>query len=368
MVIRECFQVIGGNSGLTENIIYQNPPKNEQRSVKVYSGATLDTTLLGSVDKDTVLNGKQMAVFRAPAIIIVRKGLAGKTKFVEKGIFTINDDAYVITVKEKYSDQINIEWAQKVLPNYADSCITSKGTNATFSKEQFLDMEFSFPPMQEQEEIVRIYRDIYVLKCNMNALNERLERLEHYSIHSDAICKMNAGKIFDLKGGNSGLTEELIYWNQPTEEKDVVFVYSSSTDIQTNMGIISKNARIKDVPIKIFEGPALILSRNGQAGKAMFIDKGMFTINDHAYVLTVKEEYKKQVCLEWFSCICEKYTKNCVTSKDANGTFNKEIFLKEQIELIDFEMQKNIVEKKRSLHTIHAKLKTFLRILGEIEN
>ncbi len=115
MVIRECFQVTGGNSGLTESVIYQNPPKNEEQSVKVYSGSTLETTLLGSVDKDTMLNGKRMSVFTAPAIIIVRKGLAGNTKFVEKGIFTINDDAYVITIKEKYLDKINIEWAQKVL-------------------------------------------------------------------------------------------------------------------------------------------------------------------------------------------------------------------------------------------------------------
>ena len=119
MVIRECFQVTGGNSGLTESVIYQNPPNNEEQSVKVYSGSTLETTLLGSVDKDTMLNGKRMSVFTAPAIIIVRKGLAGNTKFVEKGIFTINDDAYVITIKEKYLDKINIEWAQKVLQSYA---------------------------------------------------------------------------------------------------------------------------------------------------------------------------------------------------------------------------------------------------------
>ena len=363
MVIRECFEITGGNSGLTESVIYQNPPKNEKQSVKVYSGATLETTLLGSVDRNTMLNGKRISVFCAPAIIIVRKGLAGNTKFVEKGIFTINDDAYVITIKEKYLDKIDIEWVQKVIQNYAEGCITSKGTNATFSKEQFLDTEFSYPPMQEQKEIVHICRNIDALKYKINTLAERLERLDHYMIHNDAVCKVNAGKIFELKGGNSGLTEEFIYWNQPKEEKDAVVVFSSSTDMQTNMGGISKNARLKNAPIKVFQGPAIILSRNGQAGKAMFIEKGAFTINDHAYVLTVKQEYKKQVCLEWFSYICEKYTKNCVTSKDSNGTFNKEIFLKEQIELIDYNMQKKIVKKKRSLHTIQEKIKCFMAIL-----
>ncbi len=194
-------------------------------------------------------------------------------------------------------------------------------------------MEFSYPPMQEQKDIVRIYRDIDALKYKMNILDERLERLDCYIIHSDAVV-----------------------------------VFSSSTDMQTNMGVISKNARLKEAPIKIFHGPAIILSRNGQAGKAMFIDKGAFTINDHAYVLSVKPEYKEYVDLEWFSYVCEKYTKNGVTSKDSNGTFNKEIFLKEQIELIDYEMQKQIVKKKRSLHVIQAKLKCFIAVLGKTEN
>ncbi len=68
-------------------------------------------------------------------------------------------------------------------------------------------MKFSYPPMQEQKDIVRIYRDIDALKYKMNILDERLERLDCYIIHRDAVV-----------------------------------VFSSSTDMQTNMGVISKNA------------------------------------------------------------------------------------------------------------------------------
>lgn len=79
MVMREYFNVYGGNSGLTESIIYWNPPKNKKRNIVVYSGATLDMTLMGNIDSATTINGKPIKIFTAPAIVIVRKGLAGKT-------------------------------------------------------------------------------------------------------------------------------------------------------------------------------------------------------------------------------------------------------------------------------------------------
>lgn len=368
MVIRECLNVAGGNSGLTEEIIYWNPPKGKERSVTVYSGATLGSTLMGAVDQGTMINGKHIKTFAAPAIVIVRKGLAGKTKFIEKGIFTINDDAYVITVKDKYIDKINLKWVEKVVQNYADKCVTSKGTNGTFSKEQFLNLEFFYPSLEEQEEIIRVCNDIDSLKRKMYDFDERLKKLEKYIICSDTVYQKAAGKIFDIKGGNAYLTEEFIYNNQPIDEKEAIVVFSSSTDTATNMGVISKNARIDGEQIKCFQGPALIISRNGQAGKSIFVAKGSFTINDHAYVLTVKKAYKRQIDLEWFSYVSEKYTKNCVTSKDSNGTFSKEVFLKEQIDVIDYDVQKKIVRKKKNLYILHSRLKKFIKILDGKED
>lgn len=365
MVIRELFNIYGGNSGLTESIIYQNPPQSRERSVTVYSGATLDSTRLGDTDKDAVINGRKIKIFSAPALIIVRKGLAGKTKLIGEGTFTINDDAYVITVKKKYIDEIDIEWAWKVIENYAIHCISSKGTNATFSKEQFLDMEFLYPPLKEQKEIIRVCRNIDMLKQKMHMFDGQLKKLDACIISSDAVCTKQAERIFDIKGGNPGLTEEFIYNNQPSDKKEAITVFSSSTDTATNMGTVSRNARIGGETIKIFQGPALIISRNGQAGKVTFIEKEVFTTNDHAYVLTVKPAYEREIDLEWFAYVSEKYTKNCVTSKDSNGTFNKEIFLREQIDIANYDMQREIVNIKKNMHELHFRLKKFVSILDE---
>lgn len=363
MVMREYFNVYGGNSGLTESIIYWNPPKNKKRTIVVYSGATLGTTLMGNVDSATMINGKPIKIFTAPAIVIVRKGLAGKTKYIAAGKFTINDDAYVIKVKDKYIEEIDVEWFEKNIHRYIEACITSRGTNGTFSKEQFLDTDFTYPSMIEQKEIVDIYKSIDDLNCKVSALCERIKKLNGYVIEGVTDFQKEAGKLFDIKGGNSGLTEEFIYNNQPINEEDAIVVYSSSTDEATNMGVISKNSKLKGENIKCFKGPAAIIARNGQAGKVMFIEKGMFTINDHAYVLTVKPAYKKTIALEWFVDVAEKHTKNCVTSKDANGTFSKEVFLKEEIDVPEYLIQKKIVKKKKGLKLVYSKLNLLLKVI-----
>lgn len=363
MVMREYFNVFGGNAGLTESIIYWNPPKTEERNIIVYSGATLDTTLMGSIDAAAVINGRPVKIFAGPAIVIVRKGLAGKTKYIGAGKFTINDDAYVIKVKDKYAGEINIEWAEKIIHKYTDSCITSRGTNGTFSKEQFLDLDFTYPSMDEQKEILEIYKSIDNLNCKVSEILGHIKKINKCIISDGAEIQKEAGTLFEMSGGNAGLTEEFIYNNQPMDEEDAIMVYSSSTDKTTNMGFVSRKAKIKGKHIKCFSGPAAIIARNGQAGKVIYIESNLFTINDHAYVLRVKSANKKIIDLEWFADVAEKYTENCVTSKDANGTFCKEIFLKEQINMPGYLTQKEIMEKKKSLSEIYSKLEMLAEVI-----
>ena len=200
--------------------------------------------------------------------------------FIEKGMFTINDHAYVLTVKpaykktialewfvdvaEKYTkncvtskdangtfskevflkEEIDVEWFEKNIHRYIEACITSRGTNGTFSKEQFLDTDFTYPSMIEQKKIVDIYKSIDDLNCKVFDLCERIKKLNGYVIEGVTEFQKEAGKLFDIKGGNSGLTEEFIYNNQPINEEDAIVVYSSSTDETTNMGVISKNSKL----------------------------------------------------------------------------------------------------------------------------
>ncbi|MDP2797394.1 MAG: N-6 DNA methylase [Methanoregula sp.] len=137
--------------------------------------------------------------------------------------------------------------------------------------------------------------------------------------------------IFTVTGGNSGLTEEFIYNNQPTNEEESIKILSSAT-LQTNlMGSISQNAKPNNKFLKIFNGECIVIARNGYAGKMTYLNNGKFTTNDHAYVLTPKNSWKNKINLRWFVYQYQELFYNLVTSKSDNATFNKEYIEKQEI-------------------------------------
>jgi type I restriction-modification system DNA methylase subunit len=146
-------------------------------------------------------------------------------------------------------------------------------------------------------------------------------------------------EMFDYLPGNHGLTEEIIYEQQPTSEEDSVPIFSGSQDNETPIGYICRNANNKDgKPISYFEGPCLILTKDGSAGLLTFKEKGQeFTINHHACVLKVKEDWTNKVHLRWFAHRYQKTLFQAVTSKSDNRVFSTEWFerLKFDIPLYD---------------------------------
>jgi len=151
--------------------------------------------------------------------------------------------------------------------------------------------------------------------------------------------------IFNIDGGNAGLTEEFIYQNQPMTKEEAIPILSSAT-IQTNlMGIVSRNAKIEKRSLKIFSSPAILVTRNGFAGQMTYIDESEFTTNDHAYVMTVKPEWKDKVNLRWFTSQYQELFKNLVTSKSDNATFSKEYAEKQKVIIPDITIQNTIADK-----------------------
>ena len=51
------------------------------------------------------------------------------------------------------------------------------------------------------------------------------------------------------------------------------------------------------------------------------------------------------------------------TSKDANGTFSKEVFLKEEIDVPEYSIQKKIAKKKKDLKLVYSKLNLLLKVI-----
>lgn len=152
-------------------------------------------------------------------------------------------------------------------------------------------------------------------------------------------------EIFKIHGGNSVLTEKIIYENQAKDPKDNIAVYSSATEEAFSLPKVDKNLLINDKHIKTFskDKSYIIIARNGKAGLMNIINGIDFTINDHAYVMELKKPFIDKINLEYFIFKYQLDFLGFVSSKDANGTFSKEIAQNYEIEIEPIEVQEELI-------------------------
>ena len=177
--IKTVFNIIGGNGDLTEKFIYQNQPLNEDTKIRIYSGSTIQSNSLGFIDKTAQKRSRKLKIFQAPAIIVVRKGLAGTMKYVKDGGFTTTDDAYTMILKKEWEDRVNLRWFASQYHELFKNLVTSKSDNATFSKEYAEMQDVELPDIEVQNRISEKLHEIDMLVDTMEQLKkESLELLK----------------------------------------------------------------------------------------------------------------------------------------------------------------------------------------------
>lgn len=158
------------------------------------------------------------------------------------------------------------------------------------------------------------------------------------------------GEIFQVIGGNIGLTEEFIYNNSPNNDRESVPILSSATIEATKMGAVSRDATPNAETLQVFHAPAIVVARNGTyAGKMTFIEEDEFTTNDHAYVMIPKPDWKHKVNLRWFCYQYQELFWNLVTSKSDNATFSKDYAEKVIVKLPKREEQNTLGKKLKRI-------------------
>jgi len=180
--ISNVFNIRGGNSRLIEEFIYQNLPESEEDKIEILTGATLETSAMGFISKKAKPNNKNLKIFEGPAILVVRKGIAGKMTYIPKGRFTTNDDAYVLTPKEAWKDKINLEWFISEYQELFLKIVTSKSDNATFSKEYAERQIIQIPYIDEQNRIMQKLTPLKVLIQKLCEIENKIDELLEYTI------------------------------------------------------------------------------------------------------------------------------------------------------------------------------------------
>jgi len=359
------FYFIGGNSGLTEEFIYNNQPTREDEKIEVYSGATKGKNFIGFISSKAEIKGKEIKKINTPVILVVRKGKAGKMILIRTGKICITDDAYILIPKKNWVEKIYLNWFIHQYQELFYNLVTSKSDNATFNKQYAEKQHLTIPDynvqikqMEKHELLYKIRKNILLIKASIGkTVSDSIINIEGKNIES-------LGVIFQFVGGNSELTEEFIYNNQPNFEDEKIPVYSSSTQLTNFMGYISNKARPNDKKLKIFDEPCILVSRNGYAGRMSFIPSGAFAVNDHAYVMILKDEWEKKIDLRWFVYQYQELFQNLVTSKSDNATFNKEYAEKQKVIIPTYKDQTKI---SRELSKLDDNIDMLNNIVGQID-
>ena len=109
IAISKCLNFLSGNSGLTEEFIYKKLNYEGPR-YKVLSGSTDPKEYLGKVPLCTI-QGRKLKIFnRKQGLLVTRKGKAGSIRYLDKGRYTINDDAYILYLREDCEYLLNLRW------------------------------------------------------------------------------------------------------------------------------------------------------------------------------------------------------------------------------------------------------------------
>lgn len=357
--VKTYFYVGRGTSGITEELAY-----NLYGDLPIISATSDKFSVFAHISYEYAKD-KNM-ILEKPAILIVRVGKAGKTQIVKYPKYVVTENVLYLQPKKEFEKDFNLKWVEQYLAKKLER--HSRGElkgQRNISAEIIYRINLEKIDKRIQDEIATLRNMCEKIKpTTVDAILQCQSLLRTNNItHGE---KKEISTVFNIRGGNSGLTEEFIYHNLPEVEEDKIEILTSATSERTAMGFISKNAKPNNKKLKIFECPAILVARNGYAGTMTYIPRGRFTTNDHAYVLTPKKAWKDKIDLEWFISAYQKLFWRIVTSKSDNATFSKEYAERQIIQLSHKDKQNRIMQKLTSLKSLIQKLHAIENKIDEL--
>lgn len=322
-------------TNITEEYLYIHPGE-----YPVYSGQTEAQGILGYIDTFNQ---------HLPCVTFTTYGVGAGKLFYRQGKYTVGRNCMGLRPKQIYSDKINLEWFAYSFQNTFYRLRIGDTQGQRSLNRLLLERQvITVPDIQIQNKQLMQYGRLELALQRVGRLILRLQNISNFSRQYPTDSIVAEGKFDDFlqfTGGNSGLTEEFIYSNLPQSPSDSIKILTSSTLERTSMGFIARYAKPKRHKLKIFKAPAIIVARNGYAGRMSYISDGEFTTNDHAYVLAPKLDWKDSINLEWLIYQYQGLFYSLVTSRTDNATFNKEYAERQSIKIPKIDLQNSMVAK-----------------------
>ena len=378
--ISKVVDCLSGNSGLTEQVIYQNICVDGDRYL-VLSSSTEEETKLGKIPICEI-KGKSLKVFEnREGILVIRNGKAGTTFFLEKGRYAITDHAYIIALKEHCPYQVSLKWLMFWF-RWRFLEYSSSSDNGTWNMTGFFnEVNVDVPIFEKQLRLVQVYERIEALRKKIYAIchliNEVKDKQLGYPFVNYQGKDVPISDILSCMSGNSGLTEEYLYSQILTDSERKYRILTGSTDYGVSEYIHKcehpKNAA-KLISV-IEDKPVIHVVRKGKAGFTEYFEKGNYTINDDAYLLFFKDTPQKtlpssqnsyQINLKWLFYELKSRFYDYSSSSD-NGTWNKGKFFNEtKVDIPSRPEQNKIVEVYDKLEALEKTVNVLLMRILEL--
>lgn len=177
--ISKILDCLGGNSGLTEEYIYSKIQEPQDKKYRILTAST-DGESVQYIHrcKHPKVSNRHIAVAEGkPVIHVVRKGKAGFSAFFDVGNYTLNDDAYLLYLKEKLLYAVELKWLIYTLKPLFFEYSTSSD-NGTWNKTAFLkNVKIDLPSIDAQKKVLKVYEKLEQLEKRLNNLKNRIESL-----------------------------------------------------------------------------------------------------------------------------------------------------------------------------------------------
>ena len=348
-----------GSHGLTDEAIYRSLEENHN-IVPLYGGNSQHrlTDRFTSINTRTV-DGTFAEIFSGEGIIISLDGSAGSMTYKSGEEFALNHHAGFITLNDIGKKMVNLQYFSLFMQSHYKGLAVSDGSK-TLSLTQIYSNDFSLPEKKIQDRIIKsmkalLWKKDLLVSANSKIiclLNKKLSTIYH---KYQARCVI-VNKCIDYISGNSGLTEEFLYNN--IELRGKRYKILSSATLEENMLGEVPLCKIEGRDLKVFpekiEG--LLVIRKGKAGKTIYLEPGLYTLNDDAYILYVKKTCPYRIHLKWLSIQYREEFLSFASSAD-NGTWNMTGFFNNvSIDIPDYSEQLRIVQLYEKAEKMQSKI------------
>lgn len=335
-----------GSHGLTDEAIYGSI-KKEGEMIPLYGGNSQHSYTERYISEHTrTIEDTDVNVFSGEGIIISLDGSAGCMTYKRGERFSLNHHAGFITLKESEKDKVNLQFFALFMQNHYKALSVSDGSK-TLSLNQIYADDFYLPPKEIQDNIIGTMRNVFPKLESIKIISEKIAAILKRQLMTDyrkyQKRNINIGICIGYTSGNSGLTEEFLYNN--IELKGKRYKILSSATLEENMLGEVPLCKIDGRELRVFPDnrEGLLVIRKGKAGKTIFLEPGLYTLNDDAYILYVKESCPYKIHLKWLSIQYRQEFLSNASSAD-NGTWNMTGFFKNVvIDIPDYDEQLNVV-------------------------